>query len=118
MLLWLFFFKAKKVKTRKTYLDLYKTYVIISFSGILSWVPTYPADCIKTRLQADHFGSKAVYKGTRHCIKCTLEGNSIAILYRGMGSCIYRAFVVNAVVLFVYNYISRHEMMVRYFDFP
>ena len=77
-------------------------------AGIFSWVPTYPFDTIKTRIQADGYGKNQIYKGSIHCLKCTIAGKQgPKILYRGFGSCIYRAFVVNATVLFVYTQVSR-----------
>ena len=82
------------------------TFVAGGIAGILSWVPTYPQDVIKTRLQADHIGAKAFYKNTWHCIQCTLKDSGVGILYRGMGSCIYRAFVVNSVVFSVYTQVT------------
>ena len=85
--------------------DHLNTFIAGGISGILSWLPTYPSDVIKTRLQCDTFGLK--YRNTRHCIQCTVKDTGISILYRGMGSCIYRAFVVNSVVLFVYSQITQ-----------
>ena len=82
-------------------------------AGIISWMPTYPFDVIKTRMQGDGFGKNQMFKSSLHCFRYTIEGQGLSILYRGFGSCVYRAFVVNSVVLFVYtqinNYFSKAE---------
>ena len=41
-------------------------------AGVLSWVFTYPQDVIKTRLQADGFGSRQKYSGASNCLKVRL----------------------------------------------
>ena len=79
-------------------------FVAGGISGIISWVPTYPFDVIKTRIQGDDLKNPK-YRGTLHCLKCTLIDTNPKILYRGFGSCVYRAFVVNSAVLFVYTQI-------------
>ena len=75
-------------------------------AGIISWMPTYPFDTIKTRMQGDGFGKEQKFKNVLHCYKYTISGQGPSILYRGFGSCIYRAFVVNAGVLFVYTQVK------------
>lgn len=83
-------------------------------AGILSWLPTYPMDVIKTRLQADGYGKNQVYKGTLHCLKLTISGDpGPRILYRGFGSCVYRAFVVNSAVLFVYTQVRAFLQQIK-----
>ena len=42
-----------------------------------------------------------------------ISGQGPSILYRGFGSCIYRAFVVNSVVLFVYTQINNYFQEVK-----
>jgi solute carrier family 25 carnitine/acylcarnitine transporter 20/29 len=38
-------------------------------AGVVSWVVTYPQDVIKSRLQADSFGSDRKYQGPLHCLQ-------------------------------------------------
>ena len=43
-------------------------------AGIISWMPTYPFDTIKTRMQGDGFGKKQKFKSSLHCFKITISG--------------------------------------------
>ena len=63
-------------------------------SGMLSWAITYPQDVIKSRIQADKFGSQAKYKGYIHCLKIAIEKDGHAILTRGMASSLIRYFYI------------------------
>ena len=74
-------------------------------AGILSWIPIYPFDVIKTKIQADGYGKERIYHGFIHCFKETIK-NDPFMLYRGIGSSIYRAFVLNATIFSVYNQIQ------------
>ena len=57
-------------------------------------------------MQGDGFGKEQKFKNVLHCYRYTISGQGPSILYRGFGSCIYRAFVVNAGVLFVYTQVK------------
>merc|ERR1711892_731472 len=76
-------------------------------AGICSWITTYPQDVIKSRVQGDGWGVKAQYTGPVNCLKVTVQEGGLSVLYRGFGSTTYRAFVVNAVILGVYNSIMK-----------
>ena len=77
-------------------------------AGICSWVTTYPQDVIKSRLQGDGWGREQKYLTTSHCIRQTIGESGWSVLYRGFGSTTYRAFIVNGVILLVYNNIIRN----------
>jgi len=77
-------------------------------AGICSWVTTYPQDVIKSRVQGDGWGHQQRYHGTLNCLKMTVREAGWGVLYRGFGSTTYRAFIVNGVILLVYNNIMRH----------
>ena len=77
-------------------------------AGICSWVTTYPQDVIKSRLQGDGWGGGQRYHGVRHCLRLTVGEAGLPVLYRGFGSTTYRAFIVNGVILMVYNIIIRN----------
>jgi len=76
-------------------------------AGIFSWIFTYPQDVIKSRLQADGFGSNQQYSGTRHCLQASLQAEGYGCLSRGIGSTVIRAFPMNAVTFGVYSYMMK-----------
>ena len=39
-------------------------------AGVNSWVISYPADVVKTRIQAQHMDKPAVYKTLFHGLEC------------------------------------------------
>ena len=59
-------------------------------AGVISWVPTYPIDVVKSRLQADGFGAQASYRGPLHCLKSMLAQEGYYVLVRGIGSTVIR----------------------------
>jgi len=71
-------------------------------AGVFSWIFTYPQDVIKSRLQADGFGSKQQYFGVKHCLKESLARDGSSFLSRGIISTIIRAFPMNAATFYVY----------------
>ncbi|KAB5539947.1 hypothetical protein PHYPO_G00095190 [Pangasianodon hypophthalmus] len=82
-------------------------------SGIASWLSTYPADVIKSRLQADGVGGKFQYSGIMDCTRKSLEQEGWRVFTRGLTSTLLRAFPVNAatfatVTLFL-MYVRREE---------
>ena len=60
------------------------------FSGIISWIFTYPIDVVKSRIQADNFGKAAQYKNTLQCIRTSVASDGFGVLFRGMNSTIIR----------------------------
>ena len=59
-------------------------------AGVASWIPTYPIDVVKSRLQADKFGAEASYRGPMHCLKTMIEKEGYGVLVRGIGSTVIR----------------------------
>jgi len=74
-------------------------------AGVFSWITTYPQDVIKSRLQADSFGTNQLYKGPLHCLKVSLQEEGSSFLFRGIGSTVIRAFPMNAVTFGVFSFI-------------
>jgi solute carrier family 25 carnitine/acylcarnitine transporter 20/29 len=75
------------------YLKRYTNSYLLSggVSGILSWGFTYPIDTIKTRLQSNNANN---FKDA------ILQKN----LYRGIVPCLIRAFIVNGLSFYIYEY--------------
>ncbi|MBN3314725.1 MCATL protein, partial [Atractosteus spatula] len=65
-------------------------------SGIASWLSTYPADVIKSRLQADGVGGVNQYNGIADCVRQSWQKEGWRVFTRGLTSTLLRAFPVNA----------------------
>ena len=66
------------------------SFIAGGIAGINSWLLTYPVDTIKTRYQSHHDPSLK---------KIILQGN----FSKGLGFCIFRAFIVNGVSFTLYE---------------
>uniref|UniRef100_A0A8C4R7T7 Mitochondrial basic amino acids transporter n=1 Tax=Eptatretus burgeri TaxID=7764 RepID=A0A8C4R7T7_EPTBU len=73
-----------------------KLLVAGGMSGIASWLSTYPFDVVKSRLQADGFGSQARYRGIADCFAQSYREEGFRVFKRGLVSTLLRAFPVNA----------------------
>ena len=62
-------------------------------AGMCSWTSTYPADVMKSRMQADMHGK---YKGLKDCVVKSYQELGLQVFTRGLGSTLLRAFPVNA----------------------
>ncbi|CAJ0929872.1 unnamed protein product, partial [Mesorhabditis belari] len=71
-------------------------------AGMLSWLPNYPADVIKTRFQADDS-----YRTYWECIKKTYHERGVRGFYAGLGSTMLRAFPSNAATFFTVEWTYR-----------
>tara|TARA_B110000037_G_scaffold216297_1_gene275072 strand:+ start:379 stop:1041 length:663 start_codon:yes stop_codon:yes gene_type:complete len=66
------------------------TFISGGIAGVASWFLTYPVDTIKSRMQS----------GSYRTIK---EAYQQKYLYRGLNSCLARAFIVNSFGLYIYD---------------
>uniref|UniRef100_H2YIT8 Mitochondrial basic amino acids transporter n=1 Tax=Ciona savignyi TaxID=51511 RepID=H2YIT8_CIOSA len=67
------------------------------FAGMASWASTYPADAIKSHIQADGAGGKPCkYNGMMDCAMKLYKAEGFSVFFRGLNSCLLRAFPVNA----------------------
>lgn len=63
-------------------------------AGVTSWFSCYPLDVVKTRLQAQTKSSMK-YNGIIDCFRKSVNEDGYRILWRGLGTTVSRAFVVN-----------------------
>ncbi|KAK7402302.1 hypothetical protein VNO78_14459 [Psophocarpus tetragonolobus] len=71
-------------------------------AGVVSWVFSYPLDVIKTRLQAQTPSSRK-YNGILHCLRNSIQEEGFLVLWRGLGTALTRAFVVNGAIFSAYE---------------
>lgn len=79
-------------------------------AGILSWLSTYPADIVKSRIQSlpvyPHPGWDK-YTGIIDCAVKSYRSEGGRVFFRGLGVCLTRAYPVNAAVLYLYETVSK-----------
>ena len=68
-------------------------------AGILCWLPVYPFDVIKTRLQADGVMGKCKYSSIIDCTRRSYKNEGITVFLRGFTPTILKAFPANATTL-------------------
>ncbi|CAI9114119.1 OLC1v1014769C1 [Oldenlandia corymbosa var. corymbosa] len=69
-------------------------------AGVASWVSCYPLDVIKTRFQAQN---SAKYTGIVDCFRQSVKEEGYRVLWRGLGTAVARAFVVNGAIFTAYE---------------
>ncbi|KAF5741680.1 Solute carrier family 25 member 45 [Tripterygium wilfordii] len=72
-------------------------------AGVASWVFCYPLDVVKTRLQAQSASSPDRYNGILDCLHRSVKQDGYGVLWRGLGTAIARAFVVNGAIFSAYE---------------
>ena len=76
-------------------------------AGVASWVCCYPLDVVKTRLQAQSPSSPQKYNGIIDCLHKSVKQEGYRILWRGLGTAVARAFVVNGAIFSAYEIVLR-----------
>jgi len=86
------------LKPGQTVKDLHPALVMAcgAMGGFGMWIPVYPVDVIKSKLQTDGFGKDAKYQGIVDCIAKTYRADGVRGFYRGFTPCLLRAAPVNA----------------------
>ncbi|KAI9497839.1 mitochondrial carrier domain-containing protein [Zychaea mexicana] len=77
-----------------------KVIVAGGIAGIIAWCSTYPADVIKTRIQA----SPGEYKSMIDCARRCYQAEGIGIMFRGLFPTLLRAFPSNAATFVAYTW--------------
>ncbi|XP_022714968.1 mitochondrial arginine transporter BAC2-like [Durio zibethinus] len=72
-------------------------------AGVASWVCCYPLDVVKTRLQAQSPSSPQKYNGIIDCLHKSVKQDGYGVLWRGLGTAVARAFVVNGAIFSAYE---------------
>ncbi|KDP37225.1 hypothetical protein JCGZ_06281 [Jatropha curcas] len=89
---------------RKTGQESLQTMLVAGgLAGVASWVCCYPLDVIKTRLQAQTPSSPHKYNGILDCFRRSVKEEGYSVLWRGLGTAVARAFVVNGAIFSAYE---------------
>lgn len=95
--------------TNILYGDAVGTLVCGGISGIVSWASVFPLDVVKTRMQAQLIAASRPAVGAVCIAKNILRNEGAGALFRGIGVCSARAFVVNAVQWAIYESIMERS---------
>ncbi|KAM7255725.1 hypothetical protein ACFE04_008623 [Oxalis oulophora] len=89
---------------RKTGQETLNTMLIAGgLAGVASWVSCYPLDVMKTRLQSQNENSPKRYNGIVDCFRKSVKQEGYNVLWRGLGTAVARAFVVNGAIFSAYE---------------
>ncbi|KMZ65787.1 Mitochondrial carrier protein [Zostera marina] len=72
-------------------------------AGVTSWICCYPLDVVKSRLQAQSEKGGMKYHGVIDCIRKSVREEGHQVLFRGLGTAVGRAFVVNGAIFTAYE---------------
>ena len=103
---WTYQFMREKLHPgcRNTGQESLRTMIVAGgLAGVASWVCCYPLDVVKTRLQAQSKISFQKYNGIMDCFYKSVKEEGYSVLWRGLGTAIARAFVVNGAVFSAYE---------------
>lgn len=78
----------------------YATVLAGGGAGVCSWASIYPLDVAKSRIQANPERWAA---GWVDCLRRSVAEEGASVLWRGLGACLSRAFVVNAAIFSGYE---------------
>jgi solute carrier family 25 carnitine/acylcarnitine transporter 20/29 len=77
-----------------------------ALAGLAFWIPSFPIDVIKTKLQADSIKAPK-YLGALDCARQTWRESGLRAFYKGFTPCFLRAAPVNAATFVVYEWASQ-----------
>jgi len=73
-------------------------------AGLAFWIPIYPIDVIKNRIQTDGFNKSAMkYNGMFDCAKQLYKSDGILGFYRGFNACLLRSIPVHFAMFLCYE---------------
>lgn len=82
----------------------FKTMLVAGgLAGVASWILSYPLDVVKTRLQAQSQSTSPKYGGIIDCFSKSVREEGYAVLWRGLGTALARAFIVNGAIFTAYE---------------
>ncbi|KZV26093.1 hypothetical protein F511_06019 [Dorcoceras hygrometricum] len=87
---------------RKTGQETFGTMLLAGgLAGVASWIGSYPLDVIKTRIQSQTLPLR--YSGIVDCFTRIVRDEGYNVLWRGLGTAVTRAFIVNGTIFTAYE---------------
>jgi len=106
---WLNYHGNYGIRSLEEFEDLFKIIFAGGMAGVNSWVISYPADVVKTRIQAQHMDQSPVYKRSFHGYECFVKGyksEGWRFCWHGVVPTCVRAFPSNAAVFLVWQFFT------------
>ncbi|XP_059292531.1 mitochondrial arginine transporter BAC2-like [Lycium ferocissimum] len=103
---WVYEYTKEKLLpgSRKNGQESFQTMLVAGgLAGAVSWISCYPLDVVKTRLQAQSQSKSAKYCGIVDCFRRSVREKGHGVLWRGVGTTVGRAFLVNGGIFTVYE---------------
>ena len=76
------------------------------FSGMFSWLFTYPIDYVKTLIQSDSLESRK-FKSATDCARIQYRSEGVRTFFKGLGVTMLRSFPVNGVGFLTFEWMMR-----------
>ncbi|CAG8839535.1 17923_t:CDS:2, partial [Racocetra persica] len=77
-------------------------------AGYGMWIPAYPIDAVKSKIQTDGFTPETrQYKGSIDCFVKVYRKEGVRGFFKGFGTCMLRAAPVNASTFLAYEFAMR-----------
>ena len=87
---------------RRDMLDMVSLMLAGAFGGYCLWIPTFPIDVVKSKLQTDAFVN-GQYTTVRECVRQIYRQEGVKGFYRGFWPCMIRAAPVNAATFLTFE---------------
>lgn len=85
---------------------IFSQFISGGLAGSLCWIPVYPLDVIKNRIQTQSLENPK-YNGILDCIKKTYSEKGIKSFYKGLSIILVRSFPINAGMFVTYETVKR-----------
>lgn len=101
-----FYKAAKQYFSKNEQEGIASTYPIVALlsggmTGVVAWIPCYPQDVIKSRIQSGHA------KNISEALSTLLNQHGYRGLWKGFSVCLVRAFPANAATFAAYELVQR-----------
>ncbi|CAG8545039.1 10992_t:CDS:2 [Racocetra fulgida] len=98
----------KKENKNRDQIASWKLLLYGATAGYGMWIPVYPIDSVKSKIQTDGFTPETrQYKGSIDCFVKVYRKEGVRGFFKGFGTCMLRAAPVNASTFLAYEFAMR-----------